>query len=174
MKSISCLIGLIVLCVAAVEVRAGGPPPVCMVVDKLVFEPNEKAPTRVQIWGTFALLNDSRTSYGEPVHRYLYFAVIPGKEAECRQEWAKLKELVAEHHVVAYGMCGEPKVADHLRKTTAKLETPARFSLVEPGFSNADQMCANYPSLKELLKLSQQQSGARATRSDRKTGPDGK
>src|SRR5205814_5449551 len=89
MKHVCCLLGLLGLCWGTAEVRAGGPPPVCIAVDKLVFEPNEDTPSRIQIWGTFALLNDSKGAYGEPVHRYLYYTAAPGKEAECRKEWAK-------------------------------------------------------------------------------------
>jgi hypothetical protein len=175
MRSVFYPIGLLVLCVMTVETRAGGPPPVCMAVDKLVFEPNEDAPTRIQIWGTFALLNGTRGAYAEPVHRYLYYAATPGKEAECRKEWAKLKKLVAEQHVVTYGMCGEPKVSDQLRKPTDKAEAPSAFPLVATGFANADQMCASYPSLKQLLKLSQtHRSDKGTTPSERKADSQGK
>ena len=175
MKSISYLIGLLVLCVMTVAVHAGGPPPVCMAVDKLVFEPNEHAPTRIQIWGTFALLNGTRGAYGEPVDGYLYYAATPGKEAESRKEWAKLKKLVAEQHLIAYGMCGEPKVSGQLRKPTDKVEAPVAFPLAEPGFANADQMCTSYPSLKQLLTLSQtHRPGKGTTPSARKADPQGK
>jgi hypothetical protein len=90
--------GLILGFVFAVEVQAGGPPPVCMVVDKLVFEPNQEAPKRVQIWGTFSFLKE-RTTYGEPVRGYLYYTLASGKEEQCRKEWAHLEKLVADKHL---------------------------------------------------------------------------
>ncbi len=170
MKTFTCLVGLLVLCVTTAEVRAGGPPPVCMAVDKLVFEPNEDAPTRIQIWGSFALLNDRREAYGNPVRGYMYYTAPPGKDEECRKEWAKLKKLVAEQHLVSFGMCGEPKVDVHHRKPTDKLETPVAFPLAQPGFLNADDMRARYPALKQLRTLSEsQKAGAGAKPSNGKT-----
>ena len=150
MKSAACLIGLLVVCVMTADVRAGGPPPVCMAVDKLVFEPNENTPVRIQIWGSFSLLNDTKDSYGQPVRGYLYYSAAPGKEEECRKEWAKLKKLVAEQHLVSYGICGEPKIDSHLRKPTDKAAAAAAFPLVDHGFANADKMSTTYAALKQL------------------------
>jgi hypothetical protein len=172
MKSITSLIGLLVLCGMAAEVRAGGPPPICMTVDKLVFEPNAETPTHIQIWGTFALF--AKGAYGEPVRGYLYYAVSPGKEAASRKEWAKLKKLVADRHLVVYDMCSEPNVSDQLRKPTAKVQAPVAFPLVESGFANADPMCISHPSLKKLLKLAQDRPGTGITSSARKADPQGK
>lgn len=150
MKSAACLIGLLVVCVMTADVRAGGPPPVCMAVDKLVFEPNENTPVRIQIWGSFALLNDSKDTYGKPVRGYLYYSVAPGKEDESRKEWAKLKKLVADRRLVSYGICGEPKIDSHLRKPTDKAEAATAFPLVERGFADAYKLRTTYPSLEEL------------------------
>ena len=133
------------------DARAGGPPPVCMVIDKLVFEPNEDSPARVQIWGTFSFLKE-RTNYGKPVQGYLYYSVAKGKEEQCRKEWARLKKLVADKHVVAFGICGSPKVDGHFRKSTEKLDSPVAFPLSEQGFTDGDSWARDYPSLKKLEK----------------------
>jgi hypothetical protein len=71
---------MIVLALTA-EASGGGPPPVCMAVDKVVVEPNDAAPTRIRIWGTFIFLDDSRTTYGAPVRGYLYYFAVPGSSA---------------------------------------------------------------------------------------------
>ena len=134
-----------------VEARAGGPPPVCMTIDKLVFEPNEKEATRIQIWGNFSFLKE-KTNYGKPVHGYLYYTVASGKAEQCQKEWETLKKLVADKHVVAFGICGFPKVDGHLRKPTDKPHAPVVFPLSEQGFSNGDSWASDYPSLKELQK----------------------
>jgi hypothetical protein len=143
--------GLIAALAIVVEARAGGPPPVCMVVDKLIFEPNQEAPTRVQIWGTFSFLKKN-TTYGEPVQGYLYYALAKGKEEQCRQEWARLEKLVADKHVVAFGLCGSPKVDGHLRQSAEKLRSPDVFPVTENGFTNGDGWARDYPSLKNLEK----------------------
>ncbi len=160
MKRIVCLMALVVAGIVSAEVRAGGPPPVCMAVQKLVFEPSESTPSRVQIWGTFAFLNDTKEAYGEPVRGYLYYAAAPGKEEECRKEWAKLKQLVAGQHLISWGLCGEPKVDGDLRKSTAKAEDAMVFPLVKQGFANADSMQSHYHSLKQLRASSAGQAGS--------------
>ena len=76
--------------------------------------------------------------------------------------------------MVSYGMCGEPKVSDQLRKPTQKAEAPTAFALVEPGFANADPMCTNYPSLELLRKLSKHRPEKAATTSARTAAPPGK
>jgi hypothetical protein len=140
---------ILIAMVIGVEARAGGPPPICMVVDKVVLEPNEQAPTRIQIWGTFVLLKN-HSDYGEPVTGYLYYAAAPGKEAECRKEWANLRRLSTEKHVIGFGACGRPNVDGHVRMAGDKRVAPNVFPLGEGGFANADNYLAGLPSIKKL------------------------
>lgn len=152
MTRLTCFAGLLVLFALTIEVRAGGPPPLCMAVDNIVLEPNDQAPTRIQIWGTFMQLQLPGGHYGPPVRGYLYYTAAPGKEKECRKEWAALKKLVAEDRIVAFGMCGTPKVEGHLRKPSQKPEAPIVFPLCDPGFTPAERSI-DARSLKELLAL---------------------
>src|SRR5438132_11431713 len=122
MTRIPCFAGLVIVLALTAKASGGGPPPVCMAVDKIVLEPNDVAPTRIQIWGTFIFLEDSRTMYGDPVRGHLYYTAIPGKEKECRKQWADLRELAAADQIVAYGLCGTPKIDGHLRKALEKPE----------------------------------------------------
>jgi len=144
--------GLILAITLVADARAGGPPPVCMVIDKLAFEPREDSPTRVRVWGTFSFLKE-RTKYDKPVQACLYYTVAKGEEDQCRKEWARLKKLAAGKHVVAFGICGSPKVDGHFRKPAEKLDSPVVFPLSEQGFTNGDSWARNYPSLKKLEKL---------------------
>jgi hypothetical protein len=123
-----------------------------MAIDKLVFEPNEQEPARVQIWGTFSFLKEA-TAYRAPVQGYLYYTLASGKEQQCRKQWTTLKELVADQHVLAFGICGSPRVDGHFRKSIEKPQAPVVFPLSEQGFSNGDSWARDYPSLKELEKL---------------------
>src|SRR5690348_7718107 len=60
-------------------------------VDKVVLEPNDAAPERVQVWGAFAIASKEDRSTYQPAKRgYLYYALKPGKEDVCRKEWADL------------------------------------------------------------------------------------
>jgi hypothetical protein len=152
MKSIAWSAGLMVVLVLGTEGRAGGPPPVCMTVDKVVLEPNADSPTRIQIWGTFSLLEESKSKYQSPVQGYLYYQAPAGNEPECRKEWAKLRDLADKKKIVSFGMCGEPNVRDHLRKPTEKPAAPVPFPLKANGFADAEKMVGNYPALKALHK----------------------
>ena len=84
MKRSTCLASLVIALAWSLETRAGGPPPVYIVIDKVVFEPNEDTPTRIQIWGAFSLLREG-DSYETPVRGYLYYAAAPGTEEKCRK-----------------------------------------------------------------------------------------
>src|SRR5690242_4168060 len=64
------------------------------VVDKVVFEPSDTAPARVQIWGAFALSDGQRGSnYNAAEKGYLYYSCEAGRESICRREWADLKSV---------------------------------------------------------------------------------
>lgn len=88
--------------------RAGGPPPVYVVVDKVVLEPSTDAPDRVQIWGSFVRLeNVEGYKYGKPIEGYVYLSSATGKEAESRAEWKKWQKAAGTGKVVAAGWCKE-------------------------------------------------------------------
>jgi hypothetical protein len=154
----------LILAVAfVVEARAGGPPPTFIVVDKLVFEPNEQAPERIQIWGSFSFLKE-KTGYSAPVQGYLYYTLANGKEEQCRREWATLQKLVADKHMVALGFCGSPKVDGHLRKPDEKPHSPVAFPVTEQGFTEGESWVNSNPSLRKLEKL----AAAQKTRTEAK------
>jgi hypothetical protein len=96
---------------------AGGPPPVYVVVDKVVLEPNADAPERIRIEGCFVrqtdeLLREVRengreweSTYSKPVEGYVYMSIEPGQEKECRAEWTKWQKAAGTGKVVAVGGC---------------------------------------------------------------------
>src|SRR5262249_9956312 len=43
--------------------------------------------------------------YGKPVEGYVYMSIEPGKEKECRAEWAKWQKAAGTGKVVAVGAC---------------------------------------------------------------------
>src|SRR3989442_8322252 len=53
-------------------------------IDRVVLEPNDTAPERVQVWGAFALANtEDRNTYESPRRGYFYYSLQPGKEDVC-------------------------------------------------------------------------------------------
>jgi hypothetical protein len=100
-------IALAVLVTSAVA-WAGGPPPMYVVVDKVVLEPSADAAERIRIEGSFVRLeNIKRYEYGKPIHGYVYMSIENGKETECTTEWAKWQKAAGTGKVVSVGSCGE-------------------------------------------------------------------
>jgi hypothetical protein len=111
----------------AATARAGGPPPVYVVVDKVVLEPSADAPERIRIEGSFVRLeNDRDYKYGKPVEGYVYLSIDPRKEKECRAEWAKWQKAAGTGKVVAVGSCHEAGslLTVKIRKPDEKADKP--------------------------------------------------
>jgi hypothetical protein len=103
--SIATLFALLAMAAVA---RAGGPPPVYVVVDKVVLEPKSDAPDRMQIWGSFTRIeNRSYDHFSKPVYGYVDLSIDPAKQAESRAEWAKWQQAAGTGKAVAVGSCGE-------------------------------------------------------------------
>jgi hypothetical protein len=61
MKRITCLASLVIALAWSMEARAGGPPPVYIVIDKVVFEPDEDVRRRWLCRGCRSATTDSST-----------------------------------------------------------------------------------------------------------------
>ena len=91
---------------------ASGPIGVYALIDKVVFEPNETAPDRVQIWGVFVIADRPQGTPVSPGKRgYLYFQLagegvwrdgVPRSEVT-RREWNDLKAVAGTGQMVGFG-----------------------------------------------------------------------
>lgn len=101
---------------------ASDPMGVYAVVQKVVLEPNETEPVRVQVWGAFAVSDGKRDSdaYSPPQVGYLYYSCPAGQERTCRNEWADLKTVAGKGIGVGFG--GRYVETGRVRKAS---ETPA-------------------------------------------------
>jgi hypothetical protein len=115
---------VVLLCAAAViaesYVSASGPVGIYGIVTRVVFEPNETAPERLQVWGSFAYVENSSTrGGGAPLvsnaeRGYLYFklpAIVPGFVEQhqidlVKREWADLKAVAGTGQAVGFGSWG--------------------------------------------------------------------
>src|SRR5947199_9906383 len=71
---------LVLAACAPVPAHASDPVGIYAVVEKVVFEPSESAPERIQIWGAFALTDGrSGDGYLRAQRGYLYFTLPDGK-----------------------------------------------------------------------------------------------
>lgn len=78
------------------------------VVEKVVLEPSDTAPQRVQVWGAFALADGRGSTYQAPQRGYLYYTCPSGQESICRNEWADLKSLAGKKTGVGFGQRYKP------------------------------------------------------------------
>ena len=102
-------VALVVVILSTINVSASGPAGVFAVVEKVVFEPNEQAPERIQLWGAFAFVAGGiKGSFTAPAQRgYLYFnipsTVSPQQRETIKKEWADLKAVAGTTQGVAFG-----------------------------------------------------------------------
>jgi hypothetical protein len=151
MKRIVCL----ALPFLALAGAAAARPPVdptggYVVVDKVVLEPSEGAPTRAQIWGTFVLASDRRgQTYGQPQYGYFYYSAVPGQEDVCRREWADFKKAAGTGEVIGFGHTYELKGLGRLRGHGEGPKSPSPYP-VGHGLTKVTRG-PDYPPLKGLL-----------------------
>jgi hypothetical protein len=121
------LVGVTLIFTAAI-LSASDPVGVYAIVQKVVFEPNEKAPERIQIWGVFAMADTSRPgdNYTKPQRGYLYFSLPKGRESVALKEWADFKAVAGTGQGVAFGTRYSTKVNVH--PESEKPGSPEAFS----------------------------------------------
>ncbi len=84
--------------------RASDPIGAYALIDKVVLEPNEQAPTRIQVWGAFTFAKETNNdTYAEPVRGYLYYHAVKDKEEVCRKEWTDMKKIAGTGTVIGMG-----------------------------------------------------------------------
>jgi hypothetical protein len=98
------------------------------VVEKIVLEPPDAVPQRIQIWGAFALAErNSPDEYGAPQRGYLYYSCPQGQESVCRSEWADLKTVAGKSTGIGFG--GRYKDAGRVRKADEKAASPDPYPI---------------------------------------------
>lgn len=105
------------------------------VVEKVVLEPSDTAPQRVQVWGAFALAEGRGSTYQAPQRGYLYYTCPAGQESTCRNEWADLKSVAGKNTAVGFGMRYKP--TGRVRKAGEKAASPDPYP-IEMGVIKVD------------------------------------
>jgi hypothetical protein len=159
------VLAALMLLAATMLLFASGTVGIYGIVSKVVFEPSDKAPERIQIWGAFTLVNGGTSSGGTtltPKRGYLYFT-LPGTENPSQREtalkeWADFKAIAGTGQAVAFGRFGYLGVfsenmnilmaAGTANSNGSRAEYPVRSE------SAAATMPAPYPLNMGLTKLS--------------------
>ena len=154
MKPRTCVVASL-LALAAVHVSASGPLGIYAIVEKVVFEPNDASPERVQVWGAFSYVEcpipDAVIVVSRAQRGYTYFSLPApngaGWEREVttiRNEWRDLKAVAGTGQAVGFGLWpggvrpNPPGVilgpalrgseaSFRVRAATEKPESPARY-----------------------------------------------
>jgi len=104
------ILAFVVVLAGAVPLVASGPLGIYGIVEKVVFEPNDKAPERVQVWGAFAYVETSIGSQSltvsRPARGYLYFKLGGPSDTVVRNEWNDLKSVAGTGEAVGFGKWG--------------------------------------------------------------------
>jgi hypothetical protein len=91
---------------------ASGPVGLYGIVQRVVFEPTDTAPERVQVWGAFAYVDGASTSTSGQISPirvgYLYFRMPDdaGLRPVVAREWADLKAVAGTGEAVGFGTWG--------------------------------------------------------------------
>jgi hypothetical protein len=108
---------LVIVLVAMCDLLASGPIGLYGIVEKVVFEPTDAAPERIQVWGAFAYVDRARSGPGTvsaAKRGYLYFKLpdlVPGFTSQSdidviKKEWADLKAVAGTGQAIAFGTWG--------------------------------------------------------------------
>ena len=149
-------IALVLVTAIAPAVRASDLVGVYAFVDKVVMEPSDAAPERIQIWGGFALAEGSGSTYAPAQRGYMYFKLPPGKEKAALKEWNDLKSLAGKDQFVAFGSrYGEKRT---VRSADAKPQNPDVYGL-DIGLTKVKPR-EDYEPHKGLMSLRKSQKSA--------------
>jgi hypothetical protein len=138
--------------------NASDPVGVYAYVDKVVLEPSEGKPERIQIWGGFALAEGRGDTYAKAKPGYMYFSIKPGEEEICRKEWNDLKTMAGKDEYVAFGARYKPRGT--VRAADAKPEQPDVYAT---GFGLTKVKKHDYGPIKDLVEL-RKKSGDKAAK----------
>lgn len=97
-------LAVVVLSAAAIGVSASVPVGVYGVVDKVILEPDAQHPQRAQVWGAFAVWEDTTgLAFRAPQRGYLYYSCSTAQLETCRNEWADLTSVAGTGQIIGFG-----------------------------------------------------------------------
>lgn len=146
---------------AASTARGSDPIGIYAFVDRVVFEPNEAAPERIQVWGGFALAvprSKSNYEYRDAERGYMYFKLRAGEEETCKKQWADLKAVAGTQQIVSFGSRYDTTPVS-VRKADAKPENPDTYP---KSWGMSKVGARDYGPINQLTKLQGKKSDAPA------------
>jgi hypothetical protein len=110
MKASRSVCVVVILLAAAADLLGSGPVGIYGIVEKVIFEPDDKSLERIQIWGAFAFVDGGLSRPGatsKPQRGYLYFTLPSGNEQlAAKTEWVDLKTVAGTGQALGFGNWG--------------------------------------------------------------------
>jgi hypothetical protein len=99
-------------------------------VEKVVLEPGQGPPQRIQVWGVFALAEPKDpNTYQAPARGYLYYT-LPSNDGLARREWADLQSVAGTDQIVAFGSrYSQSGSRPHVRKADERPDKPDEYAM---------------------------------------------
>jgi hypothetical protein len=149
MKGMRFAATLMVILGLSLPAIASDPVGIYAVVDRVVLEPNDTAPERIQIWGAFSLATGRGETYESPVRGYMYYALDKNQPDASKKEFADLKRIAGTSQCVGFG--GRYIPTGRIRKPEEKPASPDAYPI---GFGMQKmRVDTSNPAVKELLAL---------------------
>jgi hypothetical protein len=83
------------------------------IVDKVVCEPSESSPERIQVWGLFVVpVPISSGLYKAPERGVLYFGIPADRKEIAKKEWVELKRLAGTGQILGFSEYWVPNPSD--------------------------------------------------------------
>jgi len=157
---LACFLALALTGMGRLSAHASDPVGIYALVNKVVLEPNDTAPERIQILGAFAIAEGSGDKYKTAERGYLYFKINPEKAQLCRNEWMDLKAVAGTGQIVSFASRYQQKGTLH--QPRSKPQDPDVYPLAFGLHKVRPE--SDYPPIKQLLKFHGQ-------RQERNTSP---
>jgi hypothetical protein len=127
------------------------PVEVYALIEKVVCEPSEESPERIQVWGAFALAEGRFGEYyRSPEWGYLYFNAKKGEEEKCRAQWADLKRVAGSGECLGFGFRHESRETIRLRRAEEPPANPTGYPI---GHGVQKTRNAEYGPIRRLMSL---------------------
>jgi len=149
--------------------HAGGPPPMYVVVDKVLKDTGKKVPGWIQIWGTFTRAERSvdkagnvSTVFSKPVYGYIYLSLPKNHDSKLIEELKDWEKAAGSGKAVAVGSCGDAgsMLKAPIHQPNEAVTQPDAVYTTELlrlwGDLYATGQLANQPEVKALLKFSKE------------------
>jgi hypothetical protein len=104
MKRAICLACLLIFSLPGAKAFASDPVGIYALIDRVVIEPSDSQPERIQIFGAFSFaVRNFGDQYSPPVRGYLYYLLPAEKAQAARAEWADMQKVAGTGQIIAFG-----------------------------------------------------------------------